>query len=111
MENNKTNPSNSIFAIQLLVALANLALFGFMFIVMGYFELIGSDPAYFDEGTINNLKIISSITSIFGLQIDYSQAHKITTLGWSVALGIALVSSFFCIVIANREPMEAYETT
>lgn len=111
MDNSNKKTLDIVFALQLLIALANLALFGLMFIGMGYFELIGSDPAYFDEGTLNNLRYINMATQPFGLTIDPTQPHKITTLAWAVCLGVALVSSFFCIVVANRRPSEAYETT
>lgn len=107
----KEKDCSIVFAIQLLIALANLGLFGLMFLAMGYYELIGADPAYFDEGTINNLKLINSVTNLVGIEIDPTKPHRVSTLGWAIALGIALLSSFFCIVIANRKPMEAYETT
>lgn len=108
----KQNKSSDIvFAAQLLIALANLALFGALFTAMWYFELIGADPAYFDEGTINNLKLINSITNPFGFVIDPTQPHKISTLMWAIALGFALVSSAVSIMISNRRADEVYETT
>lgn len=102
---------DKVFYIQLLIALSNLVLFGLIFGLMGYFELIGSDPTYYDQGTLNNLKIINSITGIFGFEIDTTQPHRVSTLMWATLLGVALISSFFSIVIGNRKPIEEYEVT
>lgn len=99
------------FYIPLSIALFNLAFFGFMFFLMNYFELIGSDPAYFDEGTIQNVKYINMASGLFGIEIDPSQPHKISTLLYSLCLGFALISTFFAIVIANKKPSEGYEVT
>jgi hypothetical protein len=100
-----------VFYVQLLIALANLGLFSLVFILMGYFELIGSDPAYYDQGTINNIKMINSVTGIFGLEINPEEPRRISTLMWSTLLGVALISSYFAIVIGNRRPIEEYEVT
>ena len=99
------------FFIPLGVALFNLAFFGFMFFLMNYFELIGSDPEYFDSGTIQNLKYINMITNFVGIKIDPTQPHKISTLLYSACLGFAMISTFFAIVVANKKPSEAYEVT
>jgi len=103
--------NNLYFFFALLIALANLGLFTAMFVAMGYYELIGADPSYFDEGTLNNIKIINSITDKFGLHIDPTKPHKISTLGFAFCLGFALVSSGFAITIANRQKNEVYEVT
>lgn len=100
-----------VFYIQLLIALGNLALFGLIFGLMGYFELIGSDPAYYDQGTLNNIEMINSITGIFGFEINAAESHRVSTLMWAALLGVALISSFFSIVIGNRKPIEEYEVT
>ena len=95
----------------ILIALLNLAFFGGMFTLMHYFELMGADPAYFDQGTINNLKMINTLMGNLGLEIDPNSQKKISTLGYSLCLGLALISSFFAIVISNRQSLEAYEVT
>jgi hypothetical protein len=97
--------------IALVVAVMNLGLFGLMFGLMGYFELIGSDPAYYDEGTIKTVGLINSVLGVVGLDMDPTSPHKVSTIFWAVALGIALVSTCFAIMIANRKPMAVYETT
>ncbi len=99
------------FFIPLGIALFNLAFFGFMFMLMNYFELIGSDPSYYDDGTLQNLKYINSITALLGIEIDPTQPHKVSTLLYAACLGFALISSFFAIVIANKKPQEGYEVT
>lgn len=99
------------FYIPLGIALFNLAFFGFMFMLMNYFELMGSDPAYFDDGTISNLKIINTVTNFLGIEIDPAKQEKISTLMYSLCLGFALISTFFAIVIANKRPSEGYEVT
>jgi hypothetical protein len=99
------------FYIPLAIALFNLAFFGFMFFLMNYFELIGSDPAYFDEGTIQNLKYINMVSGLFGIDVDPTKSHKISTLLYSLCLGFALISTFFAIVISNKKPVEGYEVT
>lgn len=106
-----TKQENTSFYIGLGVALINLAFFGLMFFLMNYFELIGSDPAYFDDGTIQNLKYINMVSGIVGINIDPTEPHKVSTLLYSLCLGFALISTFFAIVIANKRPMEAYEVT
>lgn len=102
---------DKVFYVQLLIALANLGLFAAVFGLMGYFELIGSDPSYYDDGTLNNIKIINSITGLLGVKMDPAQPHRISTLMWATLLGVSLISSFFAIVISNRKPIEAYEVT
>ena len=99
------------FYLPLAVALGNLALFGLMFFLMNYFELMGADPSYFDDGTVQNLKYINMVSSIFGVKIDPLDQEKVSTLFWGACLGVALISTFFSIVIANRKPLEAYEVT
>ncbi|MCH2226355.1 MAG: hypothetical protein MK033_01150 [Candidatus Caenarcaniphilales bacterium] len=105
--------SQGLISVELaiLIALVNLAFFGGMFTLMHYFELLGADPAYFDEGTFNNLKMINTVLGTLGFEIDPVAQKKISTLGYSICLGLALVSSFFAIVIANRKPLENYEIT
>lgn len=106
------NKENIItFYVPLSIALFNLAFFGFMFFLMNYFELIGSDPAYFDDGTLQNLKYINMLSGLFGIEIDPSKPHKISTLMYSLCLGFALISTFFAIVISNKRPSEGYEVT
>lgn len=99
------------FFIPLAIAMFNLAFFGFMFFLMNYFELIGADPAYFDEGTVQNLEYINSVTGLFGIDVDPTKPHKVTTLLYSACLGFALISTFFAIVIANKRPSTEYEVT
>lgn len=105
--------SQGLISVELaiIIALLNLGFFAAMFALMHYFELLGADPAYFDEGTFNNLKIINTVLNTLGLEIDPVAQKKISTLGYSICLGLALVSSFFAIVIANRKPLEDYEIT
>jgi len=102
---------NNVLVIQIAVAVLNLALFALMFTLMGYFELIGADPSYFDEGTRNNLKIINSILGVLGINLDADAPRKITTLSYAVCLGFALCSTFFAIFIGNRKAVEEYEVT
>lgn len=99
------------FYLPLGVALFNLAFFGFMFFLMNYFELIGSDPSYYDEGTLQNIKYINMVTNLVGIEIDPTKSHKVSTLLYSACLGFALISTFFAIVVANKRPSEAYEVT
>jgi hypothetical protein len=99
------------FYIPLFVALFNLAFFGFMFFLMNYFELIGTDTSYFDEGTLQNLKYINAISGLFGIEIDPSNQDRISTLLWGLCLGFSLISTFFAIVVANKRPSEGYEVT
>ena len=82
-----------------------------MFMAMNYFELMGADPAYFDDGTVQNLKYINMVSGLFGVEINPGDQEKISTVFWGLCLGFALVSTFFSIVIANRRPSEAYEVT
>lgn len=102
---------DKVFYVQLLIALGNLALFGLIFGLMGYVELIGSDAAYYDAGTLNNIKLINMVTGLAGIEFDPSKAHKVSTLMWSALLGVALISSYFAIVIGNRKPIDEYEVT
>ena len=111
MSTTKTTNDLISFYIPLAIALGNVALFGLMFFAMNYFELIGADPAYFDDGTIQNLKYINAVSGIFGIEIDPTQPHKISTLMYALCLGVALVSTAFAIMLANRRPSEAYEVT
>ena len=94
---NMTKNDNQSIILPVLVALANLALFGLMFMAMNYFELMGADPAYFDDGTVQNLKYINMISGLFGVDIDPGDQQKISTLLWGLCLGLALVSTFFSI--------------
>lgn len=102
---------DKVFYVQLLIALANLAVFALAFTLMGYYELIGSDPAYYDQGTWNNINLINSVTGLLGFEIDPTDTKKVSTLMWATLLGVSLISSFFAIVIGNRKPQEAYEVT
>lgn len=99
------------FYIAILVAVLNLGFFALMFALMGYFELIGADQSYFDQGTKNNLELINSVLGIFGITIDADSPRKISTLAYSICLGFALCSTFIAIVIGNRRPVEDYEVT
>ena len=104
--------NNGIFEnIALLIALANAAFFGLMFVLMHYFELVGADTSYFDQGTFNNLEIINKITGLIGVNIDPSADPTISTLGYGLCLGLALVSTFVAFVIAARQPRDNYEVT
>ena len=99
-ENNKeTFPTN----LQLLVALANLGFFGLMFTLMHYFELVGADPAYFDDGTIANVGLINSVLGLFGLQVQPTASPEITTAGYAICYGLALMASCVTIMIAGRK--------
>lgn len=109
MTNNSNN--KNILGIQIAIAVLNLALFAAMFSLMGYFELIGADSSYFDDGTRNNLKVINSILQFVGLTVDADAPRKISTLGYAICLGVALFSTFFAIVIGNRKPIDEYEVT
>ena len=103
---------DKVFYIQLLIALANLALFGLAFALMGYFELIGSDPTYYDDRTYATIKMINNLLlDRIGHHFDPHHVHKVNTLLWAALLGCSLVSSFFAIVIGNRKPIEEYEVT
>ena len=102
---------DKVFYVQLLIALGNLGLFGLVFGLMGYFELIGSDPAYYDPGTLNNVAMINFVLGFIGVHFDAESFHKVSTLMWSALLGISLISSYFAIVISNRKPIEEYEVT
>ena len=64
MTKNSINKNDPRFLIAIAVAVLNLGLFGIMFGLMGYFELIGADQSFFDEGTRNNLKIINIIITL-----------------------------------------------
>ncbi len=97
--------------IQILVALANIAIFGALFMVMNYFELMGADPAYFDEGTINNIRYINNVIGLLGLHVDPTVQHKVSTLHYAVAFGIAFAMSGLTIMVANRRSDEFYEVT
>ncbi len=99
------------YIIPVLVALINIAVFGTMFLAMGYFELMGADPAYFDEGTVNNIAHINAVLGLLGVKVDPLAPHKVTTLMFSICLGIAFVTSYFSIVIANRKSLEECEVT
>jgi hypothetical protein len=111
MTKNSIDKNDLGFLIAIAVAVLNLGLFGIMFGLMGYFELIGADQSFFDEGTRNNLKIINSILQFTGITIDADTPRKVSTLGYSICLGVALTSTFFAIVIGNRRPVEEYEVT
>ncbi|MDA1021708.1 MAG: hypothetical protein O2962_09220 [Cyanobacteria bacterium] len=97
--------------LQIGVALANIAVFGLMFTLMGYFELMGADQAYFDAGTIQNIKYINMMTEPLGLTIDPASQAKVTTVWYAACLGIALAFSGLSIMIANRRSDEFYEVT
>lgn len=99
------------YIIPVLVALINIGVFALMFGAMGYFELMGADQSYFDEGTVNNIGYINSALGLLGLKIDPIAPHRITTVMFSVCLGIAFVTSYFAIVIANRKSLTECEVT
>ncbi len=104
-----TGKSNNI--IPILIALANLGVFGTLFLAMGYFELIGSDAAYFDQGTYNNLKIINSVLSVFGFSINPEADLEVTTRGYAICYGLALISASFAITFALRPSRDDCELT
>jgi hypothetical protein len=106
-----TNKKDDLMILPYLVALANLGLFGLLFGAMWFFELMGADPDYFDKGTLQNLQYINLVSSKFGFHIDPAQDPHVSTLGFSICLGLALVSSWFCIVMANRKSLDQVETT
>ncbi len=111
MSESTVKKNDTWFYIAILVAVLNLAFFGLMFTLMGYFELVGADQSYFDQGTKNNLQLINSILGILGISIDADSPRKISTLGYSICLGFALCTTFIAIVIGNRRPVEDYEVT
>ncbi len=103
--------NNTVITIQILLALANLAIFGAAFMVMNYFELMGADPVYFDEGTINNIKYINNVLGLVGMHVDPTVQHKVSTVHYAVCLGIAFAISGVTIMFANRRSNEIYEVT
>ncbi len=103
--------NNIGITIQILFALANIAIFGALFMVMNYFELMGADPTYFDEGTINNIRYINNVIGLFGLHVDPTVQHKVSTLHYAVAFGIAFAMSGLTIMISNRRSDKFYEVT
>lgn len=105
------NSKDSVLVFQALVALGAIAVFGLMFTLMGYFELMGSDPEYFDQGTFNNIKYINLVISNFGYQIDAAAIKKISTLKYAICLGVTFLVSGIAIMIANRRSNSVYEVT
>ncbi|MDD9898706.1 MAG: hypothetical protein OXU45_06880 [Candidatus Melainabacteria bacterium] len=97
--------------LQILIALANLGVFGLMFVLMHYFELMGADPAYFDAGTVQNIKYINMVTEPMGLTIDPASQAKVSTVWYAVCLGIAFMFTGISIMFANRRSDEFYEVT
>ncbi len=109
MANTKSN--NNFVIIGLLIALANLAVFGAMFTLMGYFELMGADKSYFDEGSLNNISIMNKVLGLFGLNIDPLSTQKISTLKYALCYGVALLSTGLSIFIATRKAKTEYEVS
>lgn len=107
----KKNCNNNFIIIGALIAVANLALFGLMFTLMGYYELMGADKAYFDEGSVNNIKYINMVTGLFGFTVDPMSQPQITTLSYAVCYGIALAAAGLSIFIACRKPSTSYEVS
>lgn len=105
------NSKDSVFILQVLIALGSVAVFGALFMLMGYFELMGADPEYFDQGTYNNINHINAVVSHFGFQIDPNQIKKISTLKYAIALGGAFLVSSIAIMISNRRSNDIYEIT
>lgn len=102
--------------LQIGVALANIAVFGLMFTLMGYFELMGADSTYFDDGTWNNIEIITNVLKFMHLDgiVPVPVEHtvtKVSTVWYAACLGIALAFSGLSIMIANRRSDEFYEVT
>lgn len=95
----------------LLIALLNLLFFGAVFALMWYFELLGADSSFFDEGSLQNITLINQILSKIGFQIDPSSPREISTLMWSACLGLVFVSSCISILIANKKSSQTYEVT
>ncbi len=93
------------------LALANIGFFGLMFIGAHYFELMGADPMYFDDGTHNNIAYINILTGLFGFEIDPLVQKKISTVYWSLCIGLGLMSTWFTIVFANRKSLHEVEVT
>lgn len=107
----KCKQSNNFIIIAGLIALANLAFFGLMFTLMNYFELMGADKSYFDDGSVNNINIINTILALLGQKLDPMSQEKISTLQYSLAYGVALIVSGLSIFIACRKPSEDYEVS
>lgn len=105
------NKNNNWENIALIIALANVGFFGLMFGAMGYFELVGADTSYFDDGSNNNLKMINSVLGIFGLSIDPFADPEVNTRGYSICFGLFMVSSFVAMTIAGRKSRSHYELT
>lgn len=97
--------------IALLIATLNALFFGAMFVLMHYYELIGSDVAFFDDGSLNNLKIINSVLGALGINLDPSGSPEVTTKGYGICLGASLLLTWVAVTIANRAPREEYEVT
>lgn len=97
--------------LSLLVAVVNVLVFGLLFTLMNYYELLGADTSYFDEGSLNNIAIINKILSPLGLTIDPNKIGPVSTVKYALFFGIALLSSFVSITIANRQADEYYEVT
>lgn len=95
----------------ILIALSSVGFFGLMFIGMGYFELIGADVGYFDAGSDNNLKIINMVLNPFGFNIDPRADLEITTRGYAMCYGLALIVAFGAMILAGRESRNHLETT
>lgn len=107
----KSQCSNNYMKLAFLVALVNLGFFGLMFTLMNYFELMGADLSYFDNGSWNNIKIINFFTKLVGLDIDPSASPKISTLAYSACYGMFLLSSFVAITFALRQGRTENEVT
>lgn len=96
---------------RIFIASLNLIVFGVLFAYMHFYELLGADPEYFDEGTKATLNFINQITKNFGIYVDPFSNPKISTLGYSYILGWLLISSGLAYLIADRESLDSVEVT
>jgi hypothetical protein len=95
----------------LIVAIANVLVFGVLFTLMNYYELLGADTSYFDEGSLNNIAIINKVLTPLSLAIDPNKLGTVSTLKYALFFGLAMLSTFVSIVVANRREDEYYEVT
>ncbi|MBT6843951.1 MAG: hypothetical protein HOA17_09215 [Candidatus Melainabacteria bacterium] len=102
--------------LQIGVALANLGVFGLLFLLMNYFELMGADTAYFDDGSWNNVRILQFVLEklhlrdIVPVPVE-GVVTKVSTLWYAACYGFAFAFAGLSIMIANRRSDEFYEVT
>lgn len=111
MAGTSVSKDNGFTTIALGIAFLNFLLFGAMFVLMHYFELVGSDTAYFDDGSYNNLNMINAVLGSFGLRVDPKASPEITTAGYSICYGVFLLSTFFAILVVGRKSAGEVEIT